>query len=249
MAGIPAADPNAPCEFLTWDSAHFGLRIARATTNHLTAGQAAEILDWCGRHAIDCLYFLSDPDPESTAAAESHGFHLTDVRVTFEIPLDSGRGDPRRPSIRTAAQGDVAALRTIAGVSHTDSRFYQDGNFSRACCGELYRIWIENSCTAGSGMVLVAEHEGLPAGYVTCDVCGDRGRIGLLAVSDSAQGVGLGRALVAGALRWMRARELASAFVVTQGRNLKAQRLYEANGFRAESMQLWYHLWPRTNIR
>ena len=131
MTGLPATDPNAPCEFLTWDSAHFGLRIARAATNRLTAGQAAEILNWCGRHAIDCLYFLSDPDPESTAAAENHGFHLTDVRLTFEIPLDSGRvgpgrrpvsGRPRGAMWRRSAPSPASAIPTPASIRMATSR-------------------------------------------------------------------------------------------------------------------------------
>jgi len=36
--------------------------------------------------------------------------------------------------------------------------------------------------------------------------------------------------------------------VVTQGRNLAAQRLYQRNGFVTASLQLWYHRWfPREN--
>jgi hypothetical protein len=39
--------------------------------------------------------------------------------------------------------------------------------------------------------------------------------------------------------------------VVTQGRNSKAQRLYERCGFLTRSVQLWYHRWfmPRGATR
>jgi hypothetical protein len=31
--------------------------------------------------------------------------------------------------------------------------------------------------------------------------------------------------------------------VVTQGRNLPAQRLYQSRGFRTQRLQVWHHLW------
>jgi dTDP-4-amino-4,6-dideoxy-D-galactose acyltransferase len=216
----------------------------------MTVEQAAEILAWCGRQSIDCLYFLSDTDPVSTVVAENHGFHLTDMRLELEarIPSEPGDGGPGY-RVRPATCEDVPALRAIAGASHTESRFYRDGHFPSALCDELYRVWIEKSCAGGADMVFVAEHEAQPAGYITCEVKRDRGKIGLIAVAPAAQGSGLGHALVESALGWMRARGVTSASVVTQGGNVRAQRLYQKHGFVSHSIKLWYHLWVPKEIR
>ena len=44
-------------------------------------------------------------------------------------------------------------------------------------------------------------------------------------------------------LSWSRQQHAKRVTVVTQGRNLAAQRLYQGNGFVTASLQLWYHRW------
>ena len=66
---------------------------------------------------------------------------------------------------------------------------------------------------------------------------------GIIAVAETARGRGVGRALVEAAhnqyLQW----GLDSAHVVTQLRNIQAQRLYQSNGYRIVSASHWYHHW------
>ncbi len=81
-------------------------------------------------------------------------------------------------------------------------------------------------------------------GYVTGKIAGQGvGQIGLLAVGERARGRGLGQALLGSAGRWFLAQGVEEVRVVTQGRNLVAQRLYQRVGFRTASLQLWYHKW------
>ena len=179
----------------------------------------------------------------------------------------TGRGElGEGPGVRAALPDDVPALRRIAAVSHHDSRFYADPHFDRARCDELYATWIEKSCRAQwadpvVAVVLVAGQEGEPLGYISCHVFppspGRRegmgeggqggeapaGEIGLLAVSATAQGRGLGGALVDAGLRWLMARGAVRVRVVTQGRNVRAQRLYQAHGLLTRSIGLWFHRW------
>jgi dTDP-4-amino-4,6-dideoxy-D-galactose acyltransferase len=83
--------PPVPCELLPWDTHFFGCRIARVCGHSLTAGQAAQIEDWCRQNRIRALYFLSrSDDPLTIQLAEQHDFGLVDVRVTFEQPLNTG---------------------------------------------------------------------------------------------------------------------------------------------------------------
>ncbi len=232
------------CQLLNWDTEFFGMRVARLNRAQPTAAEMRSALDWCAAENISCLYLLTGSnDPETTRLAEECGFHFADIRVTLE--RSGGDAPSDIPSgIRIATEEDVAALKSIAGVSHTDSRFYYDTGFPRERCDELYRVWIEKSCRGYAQRVFVAEHQGAPVGYITCHN-DEGGRIGLLGVAENARGLGLGGRLISAALHYFAESKLQRVTVVTQGRNAAAQRLYTRHGFLPLSTELWYHRWFR----
>jgi dTDP-4-amino-4,6-dideoxy-D-galactose acyltransferase len=206
---------------------------------------------WCDHHSIDCLYFLADSDSSvATQLAEDNGFQLVDVRITLEVELD-GRlnenviGDvPNNAFVRSVRPDDILALHQLAHVNHRDTRFYYDPAFSTERCHALYETWIERSCDKYADAVLVAEFAGAPVGCVSCHVASDMiGRIGLFGVAPDCQGTVLGGALVSAAKGWFAKHGMARITVATQGRNCKAQRLYQRHGFLTQSVQLWYHWW------
>jgi ribosomal protein S18 acetylase RimI-like enzyme len=244
------------CRVLEWDSAFFGVRIATAGDEPLSSAEIDGALTSCREQSIDCLYLLVGAgDLATLRAAADRGFRLVDVRMTLDIELTKTRSTPHSAPlstpIRPARESDIPTLRAIAAVSHTDSRFYADGRFSRTSCDELYATWIEKSCRGWADLVLVAEHEsalggapgGAPAAYLSCHAREGHGEIGLVGVDARAQGRGLGRALVHSALRWFAERGLTRVIVVTQGRNVAAQRLYQSAGFRTSAVALWHHRW------
>lgn len=244
-------DAASSCRLLDWDSAFFGRRIASAGEQSLGREEMESALEWCRARSIDCLYLLvSAEDVATLRLAAAHAFQLVDIRVTYEMKL--GRVDAnagRAQAIRLAHESDIPELRTIAALSHTDSRFYADGRFDRARCDELYATWIEKSCRGWADAVFVAEHEGSPAGYLSCHArASGRGEIGLVGIAPRAQGRGLGRELVGFALHWFAERGLEHVSVVTQGRNVAAQRLYQSAGFRTAVVQLWHHRWFTNEI-
>lgn len=238
----------AECRFLEWDSEFFGRRIARLDGGRLTAARLQAASPWWQDHKIECVYFLAESgDPPTVSLAEDHGFRFVDVRMTLTHTLLSVPLVPTPPlgvQIRPYAPSDIGELRAIASRSHRDSRFYADPRFTMARANALYETWIERACTDHGHAVLVPARDERPVGYVTCRLDeGMIGHIGLIAVADSAQGLGVGRALVAAALSWCRERGACAANVVTQGRNLPAQRLYQRSGFVSQSLELWYHRW------
>ena len=229
------------CTFLDWDSAFFGRRIARVNGNRLTGKRADQVLAWCKAEKIDCLYFLAESDDaETVQAVEARSFALVDVRLTLVRNDDI----PAQPSgIRLNRAEDVESLKAMARTNHRDTRFYYDGHFSVEAADQLYETWIERSCISYADVVLVAERDGQPAGYITCDLHEDYGQIGLLGVGEVWQGHGIGPALIDGALRWFGERGSERVQVVTQGRNVRAQRAYQRCGFVSSQLQLWYHRW------
>jgi dTDP-4-amino-4,6-dideoxy-D-galactose acyltransferase len=242
---------RALCELLPWDSELFGRRLARLLAPRLDRDLLAEVERWCAERAVDGLYFLADPaDPATALLAEEAGFRLVDIRVTLGLALPASRPAPAVAgvAIRPARPEDVPALRALAAVAHTDSRFYYDLHFARERCDALFAAWIEKSCLGEAAeAVLVAEIGGRPAGYVTCLLPAAEearhGRIGLFAVAEAARGRGVGSLLVAAALGWFAGRGAERVSVVTQGRNVRAQRLYQRAGMATERVELWFHRW------
>ncbi|HUJ96029.1 MAG TPA: GNAT family N-acetyltransferase [Terriglobales bacterium] len=237
------------CSYLPWDSEFFKKRIARVTRTKLNESEVRELLAWCEENQIDCLYWLAD-DTE-TALARQHGFKEVDVRMTFEREVNAEDRDFHEPEgccIRPASGQDLDRLREMARVLHHDTRFYFDKNFDRAQCDLLYETWIEKSCQGWAQAVFVAEANGELAGYVSCHIGGEKAQgnetmIGLLGVAEAHSGKGLGSALVRKFLAWSAELGSRRATVVTQGRNLAAQRLYQRCGFQPFSSQIWFHRW------
>jgi len=233
----------APCTFLSWDSDFWGVRVASITQRTLTEALLSDVTAWCADQQIDLLYFLATADhPTTVHLAETHQFHLTDIRVTLEHAL---RDIPAvlPPSVRPCLSSDLPALCAIARTNYLDSRFYYDMRLPKEKADALYETWIANSCNGYADVVLVAEVDSGPVGYITCQIKDQVGSIGLVGVGEAARGKGIGRALVDAALGWYAQQGIAQVTVVTQGRNIAAQRLYQRAGFVTQSIGLWYHRW------
>jgi len=241
------------CEHLLWDTDFFGTQIARLVPTTVNTAEIREAMGWAAKNRIDCLYFLCDANnPESVRLAERQGFRLVDIRVTKAITLAAGSRLTcvfDKNAIRPAAAEDIPVLKAIAGVSHNDSRFFFDQGFNRSRCAALYEYWIEKSCNGWADAVFVTCQDDQPVGYITCHRDRpDLGRIGLMAVASQAQGRGLGTSLVHAALGWFTEQHVLRVTVVTQGRNIGAQRLYERCGFVTIAVGLWYHGWAPFSV-
>lgn len=237
------------CELLEWDSEFFGFRIARVVPPRLAGEDVQSVYDWCSSERIRCLYLLADGMDSVTAqTAGIGGFRFVDCRVVLETGGLTERPPEMPPSIRLATPEDVRALEEIARTSHTDSRFYFDPEFPRERCDALYSTWIRKSCSEGlADAVLVVIDSSRTAGYISCSVKGEVGQIGLIAVGDWARGAGHGKTLVQSALRWFYEHGVTKIRVVTQGRNVPAQRLYQRCGFLTRASDCWYHRWFSTS--
>lgn len=237
------------CELLPWDSDFFQRRIARVTKRQLTADEALAVDAWCEQKSVECLYFLADLDDSvSPEVAVRHGYVPVDVRTTLDIDLTADTGGAPKPvhgAIRVAQPEDIPALEAIASLCHSDTRFYFDRRMYPERCQAFYKTWIRKSCQGYADRVFVAESSGTLHGYITCSVGVEsrEGQIGLVGVAEEARGRGLGSALVDAGIRWLAGEDCRAVTVVTQGRNIGAQRLYQRCGFMTRSVQLWFHKW------
>lgn len=236
---------TVPAELLAWDSDFFGIRVARAVdTASFGEGSGGKLVAWCEAQGVAWVYALLPPTSVASREAERHGLSLTDIRVEMS-GQPSHIPDVPHGTVRPFLPADLPAMRELARISHGDSRFFADQKLPREQAERLFERWIErDSEPSPSRWAGVAVLNEAPAGYLTAHV--DRhgtGWIGLVAVASTARGRGLGTSLLAAAGRWMAERGVLASRVVTQGRNIAAQRMYQQAGFRTDSIQLWYHRW------
>lgn len=232
---------------LDWDTAFFGIQSARITVCRTNAAELSDILSSVKSWGAQVVHLLIDSDHDaSVSAAEQAGFHQVDIRVTLHW-----RDQPPAPQhsstliVRDHCDSDIRVLEEIARTSYHDTRYYYDARYSRARCDAMYGAWIVQSCRGNAARVIVAEDQGQPLGFVTCQLAdgGTTGQIGLVGIHASARGKGLGYALIQEAQRWFASQNIGSVSVVTQARNIGAQRLYQRCGFLTSQIQLWYHKW------
>lgn len=245
---VAPSPPLPPCHRIPWDSEFFGVPIAMVDGNQFTTARVAAVLAWCRQEHIRCAYFLAESnDSQTIRLAERSGFEFQDVRITLELGSTGGK-TPDLPAsditIRAGRIGDIPALRQIAATAYRDARFYFDRRFDRRQCDLLYAGWLESICQRGPEHVRIAERGQCIVGYVCCEFDGlGAGRIGLTGVEATNRGQGVGRRLVVDALRWFHERGIEHPTVVTQARNVPAQRLYQRCGFVTQAVHLWYHRW------
>ena len=236
---------GVPCHLVDWDTAFWGVRVARVEGAVMTDERRHAVDEWCREHGIACAYFLAAPDDrETTLVAERGGFFYTDVRVGLRLKIDAR--PPAVPSsrLRDATHEDLDDIRAIARVSHRITRFYNDPNFSDERCADLYADWITADLNGQADAVLVAEVDGRVAGYLSVLIGEDGvGGLGLLGVASACRGIGLGTELVAESLERLAAGGAGEASIATQGQNIAALRLFGRAGFAIESMQIWFHKW------
>lgn len=91
--------------------------------------------------------------------------------------------------------------------------------------------------------VFIAERDGEPVGFAhlhaTTDLSGTpRAHLGDLAVAASADGTGVGRALMAFAERWARERGFDRIGLTAVATNARAIRIYERAGYAADTISM-----------
>lgn len=245
MADAPST-PLLGCQHLAWDSEFFGFVIARVEPQSM-ASDATAVERWCRAEGVRCAYLLVDAaDQPAITAAQHATFQLVDLRVTLETAI-SEKAAETAPApglrVRPAQPNDLPALRRVARGSHRSTRFYVDGRFDRTRCDDLYDLWITKSCAGWADAVLVAETEGVVAGYVTCHKRSGGGEIGLVGVDPTHRGKGVAGAMTTAALSWLGQQGIVRATVATQGRNQAGLALYQKAGFTVRSVQVSYHKW------
>jgi ribosomal protein S18 acetylase RimI-like enzyme len=224
-------------QLLEWDSRHFGVSIARLSEPR-DADAIGEGVAAAERAGVRCLVTLIELDRTAAiVAAEAAGFRSYDVRVELDRAVDNRAAAPA-----IATEADLPRLEEIARGTFHDSRFHADPNFVEERAAAMYALWVRRGIDDDERLLLTtAERDG----FVVCHLDSDDrvGTIDLIAVADGARGHGVGSQLLDAAEAAFFAGGMNRARVVTQARNIAAQRLYQRRGFCTTSASLWLHRW------
>ncbi|MEW6268675.1 MAG: GNAT family N-acetyltransferase [Thermodesulfobacteriota bacterium] len=236
-------------ERLAWDSEFFGRPIGRARIGRLDATSAARLVDEARAAGLECIYFVSAADDLGTLlAVETRGFHLVDVRLVFERPAAAplpAFEDGERFLLESSRSDELPRLEELAVQVSRQSRYAFDPRFPIGDTERLYRVWIGNALRGFADAVLVAR-EGPNAealGFVCCKMHGALCDLQLAGVDERHRQRKVGRALFAEGVLWALARGATRVQIVTQARNVPAQRLFQQLGFLTSEVRLCYHLW------
>ncbi|GAC1338934.1 MAG: dTDP-4-amino-4,6-dideoxy-D-galactose acyltransferase [Candidatus Dormibacteria bacterium] len=233
---------DAGGQLLHWDSDFFGFPVGLVARLPADDAAADALQAWCEQNTRCTYARVPAHRPDLVRRLELVHFRHADVRVDLQTDKPGLTAASAAPVSRSWRADDLEALGALAAVAHQQTRFWQDGNFPRERVGELYRTWMRNACAAENGFVLVAGDKPI-AGYVSATVESAIGRIGLVAVTESARGLRLGTGLLTEACSRLASMGATTVRVATQGGNLPALRLYESLGFRVHTVEVTLHRW------
>lgn len=236
---------NAPCEKLVWDTEFFGFGVGKVTDNDVDSETLDDIDNFCLSNDIRVVFYLADSNNiQAVHDAEDAGYRMVDDRTTLNRKLD------RIPTVvdspadyRSSRKEDITRLRDIARDVFVYDRFHADPNFDDEQADEMRATWIENMCGELGDRVIVAEVDGRVGGFIALEIDDGIGKIVLTGVDKFAQGDSIGSGLTISALQWFREQGCEAVRVVTQSRNIPAQRIYQEIGFKTTESSFWLHKW------
>ena len=231
------------------DEERFGIRTARATG--VTRQLLPAVLDFCEANTV-ILLIARCPVLELEAAQlmERHGFILMDTLVYYScslvrkpVPPDVGR-----VPIRPIRPGEEAAVKAVAAEAFRGyfGHYHADDRLDRTKCDEAYVSWAFRSCISDdvADGVVVADSDGSLVGFATLRVnSAEEGEGVLFGVPPSAQGQGIFRSLVIGAMQWCLKRGAERMIYSTQIANTAVQKVLVRLGFEPLRAYYTFHKW------
>ena len=224
LEGGPRTAPeNLEASPLPWDSEVFGVKVGLLKLGNQIP-MTSRIAE-ANRGKADVVFV------KAPGWHEPKGVSALDYTYDMELSNPALIADPSA----AAVDGPRAPHFEIARGSFSDSRFLRDPALA-GLAGAFYGKWLSGNGVLYVHKVLVDD------GFLLVNEDQDGvGRVSLVAVFEKSRGIGLGRALIMGAM-WLR-RDLKTWRVRVSSRNTGAIRFYEALGFRVKSVQTAFHVW------
>jgi len=230
---------------LDWDSHYFGYRIGKIFLDRITSDSLAGIVEEACTQNVDVLEaFSAIEDEESISSLQKNDFNFSGLKIFLESRSHSSKNiqNVEGPCLEQACARDIGELVSAFHGIFSSSRYYSYACLDSRQVDALYDIWIKNSVEATfDDVCLFIRRENKPAGLCTLKFLEGKARIGLFGVNPRFQGQGVGSALIVQVVDWLHSKSVDVISVATQGKNIAAIRLYEANGFKTTSLEMCFY--------
>ncbi len=227
-----------------WDSGHLGRDVLKVSSL-VEGGDPGGAIPWeewrVGLPAGALVWVrLSALSGAAVRGLEAAGFRYVSGLSTFRWRVGELELPASGYSLRQASGEDARDIGALGGQAFVLDRLFLDPEVPEGAAVRMYGEWSANCARGLCDSVLLAVREGSPAGFVSTapdgllggvDGNGDCRRIILIAVHPGHRRRGLGRLLVAGAMRECLERGADTLLVGTSSVNVPAQALYTAMGF------------------
>lgn len=249
--------------YLEFDSSIFGLKVGRVSQFITNVADPRYYIDKLCQFCIENDYDFVDisintMESQLLPIFQDKGFCCLGVITTYSIDISREAKQFKREFrglIRELEDDDVDFLLEIvessfSGQGENQNRFFLDINLPNNKVGKLYRRWFEN-CVSGerAGKILVAETEGIPVGFIACDVKkiekfeAKIGTVPLNAISKDYRRQGIYKALVSEALNWFIEEKCKYVEIRTQLSTLAPQYVWQNFSGRLVKSEYVFHKW------
>ena len=145
--------------------------------------------------------------------------------------------------ITEAGPGDTEAISRLRRLYK--SRYYQDPRLSYESANRLFEEWARNNAEGRASLQFAATYKGETVGFVQGLSKGDEFVLDLMAVKPGFEGKGAGFHLAAHVIEQSLRFQHKTVSAGTQLHNVRAIRLYERMGFKADASYYYYHVYGK----
>jgi dTDP-4-amino-4,6-dideoxy-D-galactose acyltransferase len=231
---------------LNWDSDFFGFPTAKIDGDFIKPDILENILNQLILKKYKLVYLFTDPSNlEIIKLIQKLEGKLVDEKIIFRLQLTSFRNVQYDNNIISyPVQEPNEELIELAIESGKYSRFRTDNCFSKGIYEKLYAQWITNSTLRlNAEEVFVYQTGNKIKGMITLSEKQQIGSIGLIAVAQDSQGLGIGKKLVNRTIQYYHSKGIDNLDVVTQNANKNACDFYKKIGFKILNIKNVYHFW------
>lgn len=224
--------------FLTWDSDFFNITIGELRVN-------SDITHLPELENYELLYVIQ----KSKNKFKIHGFKESycDERVVFQKNLNNIK-PIRNNKVYSVKEIDISLdkLYHLAYISGVYSRFRLDTNFKKEQFEAMYRAWIDNSINFNiSSDLFVYKESNKVKGFISFKILDGVAKIGLIAVDEEFQGLGVGKQLIEKVEWYCVKHKCFKLEIPTQAKNKKACNFYLKNGYEISRSEIIKHYWKK----
>jgi len=139
---------------------------------------------------------------------------------------------------------DYKIIKNTAKKSYKESRYYFDDYFPVKKVKEFYSGWLKKAILGKfDDICFLICLKNKPVGFCTLKINNNYAQIGLFSISEEYQNRGFSKLLLSYVEKELYKLNVSNLSVVTQARNHKALKAYQANGFKIYRTEIWYHKW------